>query len=128
MPCAVPVSWKVEDMLKSEQKSKRNPVLYLKRFFLQAFLETCFFLRLRERHVIDIETKQTKASIMGKFPYRSEANQSSPEFFIIETKRTNLDHNIFSSSEANKISQEFFFTQAKRTSLVHFIFKPSEQV
>ncbi len=65
---------------------------------------------------------------MGQFLYWSEANKFSPEFFIIEAKRTSLDHNIFASSEANKISQEFFLTEAKRTSLVPFIIKPSEQV
>jgi hypothetical protein len=39
------------------------------RLFLQEFFETFFILRSSNINAIDIETKQTKASIMGKFLY-----------------------------------------------------------
>ncbi len=90
-------------MLESEQKSKQNPLLYGS--FYSHFWETYLFQDHVIINAIDIGTKQTKASIMGQFLYWTEANKFSPKFFIIEAKRTSLDHNIFSSSEANKISQ-----------------------
>jgi hypothetical protein len=48
------------------EKSKRNPLSYSS--FYNHFWNL-FVLSSRNSNAIDIETKQTKASIMGKFLY-----------------------------------------------------------
>jgi hypothetical protein len=54
-------------------------------------------------NVIDIETKQTKALIMGKLRYLSKANLFIPTFFIIEAKRTCLVKNCSLSKQSKPV-------------------------